>query len=223
MKKSVLVIGVGRFGRGVIEGLYEAGHDVYAIDKNEDALDYVRDMIVSGAILDVAENDDELSRIVAEKNFDEAVIAMGQDLEGALLATHVLIEAGVPVSAKALSERRGAILEKMGVERIFFPERDTGRRLAKFISNSRAVDILELPQGFVVEQMTVGKGFHGQTIAELNTTNRFGIWIMLVYHNDEPIPPKASTILNKGDIMIVFGKKESMVAFEKENFKGERD
>ena len=223
MKKSVLVVGVGRFGQGVIEGLYELGHDVYAIDKNEDALDNVRDMIVSGAIFDVAENDDELSRIVAEKNFDEAVVAMGQELEGALLATHVLIEAGIPVSAKAASERRASILKKIGVERIFFPERDTGRRLAQFISNSRAVDILELPQGFVVEQMTVGKGFHGQTIAELNTNNRFGIWIMLIYHQDEPIPPKAATTLYQGDIMIVFGKKENMAAFEKENFKGERD
>lgn len=219
MKKSVLVIGVGRFGRGVIEALYELGHDVYAIDKDENAIEDVRDMIVSGAIFDVAEHDEELSRIVAERNFDEAVVAMGQDLEGTLIATHVLKEAGIPVSAKASSERRGNILEKMGVDRIFFPERDTGRRLAKFIANNRVVDILELPQGFVVEQMPVGKGFHGKSIASLNTNNRLGIWIMLIYRNNEPILPVASTVLQKEDVMIVFGAKKNMPAFEKENFK----
>jgi len=220
MKKSVLVIGVGRFGRGVIETLYELGHDVYAIDKDENAIEDVRPMIVSGAIIDVVENEDELSRIVAEKSFDEAVVAMGQDLEATLIATHILKEAGIPVSAKASSERRGKILEKLGVERVLFPERDTGRRLAKLISNDRVVDIMELPQGFVVEQMPIGKGFHGKTIASLNTNNRFGIWIMLIYHNNEPILPAASTVLQMGDMMIVFGAKKNMPAFEKENFKG---
>ncbi|RYD01394.1 hypothetical protein N752_30840 [Desulforamulus aquiferis] len=68
MKKSILIVGVGRFGRGVIEGLYERGHDIFAIDKYEEHLDEVRDLIVSGAILDVGENDDDLIRIVGEKN-----------------------------------------------------------------------------------------------------------------------------------------------------------
>ena len=121
MKKSVLVIGVGRFGRGVIEGLYELGHDVYAIDKNEDALDDVRDLIVSGAIFDVAENDDELSRIVAEKNFDEAVVAMGHELEGALLATHVLIEAGHPSICQGRQRQEGQYPEEDGCGTGFFP------------------------------------------------------------------------------------------------------
>ncbi|MDD2497826.1 MAG: TrkA family potassium uptake protein [Desulfitobacteriaceae bacterium] len=221
MKKSVLVIGLGRFGQGVVEGLYELGHDIFAIDKDEEVLEDIREMIVSGAILDVAENDDDLTRIVGEKNFDEAVIAMGQDFEGALLATHVLKEAGIPVTAKAANARRGHILKKMGADRVILPERDTGWRLAQFISNSAAVDILELPQGFVVEQITIGAGINNQTIAELNANNRFGVWILLIYNNDIPITPTASTRLHKGDVMIIFGKKDNMTIFEKENFKGE--
>lgn len=222
MKKSVLIIGIGRFGRSVTQALHEKGHHIFAIDKSEEALEEVRDMIVSGAIFDVAENDRELSRLIGEKNFDEAVITTGHDLEAALLATYVLKEAGIPVSVKASSTRRGDILKKMGADRIVFPERDTGRRLAQFITNHRVVDILELPQGYVVEQMAIGSGFHGETIAQLNTNNRFGIWIMLIYHNNQPIPPTASTILYKDDIMIVFGKKEDMSQFEKANFKGEQ-
>lgn len=67
MKKSVLVIGVGRFGRGVIEGLYDRGHDIFAIDLDEENLDDVRDMVVSGAVLDVGDDDEELVKIVGEK------------------------------------------------------------------------------------------------------------------------------------------------------------
>jgi len=218
MKKSVLVIGVGRFGRGVIEGLFERGHDIFAIDDDEETLDDVRHMIVSGAILDVADHDEELTRLVAEKNFDEAVVAMGEDFEGTLIATHVLKEAGIPVSVKAASERKGSVLAKIGADRVVFPERDMGRRLAQLISNDATIDILELPQGFIVEQITVGSGFAERTVESLDTSNRFGIWILLLYQDDRPVQPTASTTLNKGDIMIVFGQKLKMHLFEKENF-----
>ena len=219
MKKSVLVIGLGRFGSGVIEELYSRGHDVFAINKDEEPFNGIQDKIVSGAIFDVAANDDELARIVGEKNFDEAVVAMGEDFEGTLIATHVLKEAGIRVSVKAANQRRGNVLKKMGADRVVFPEREMGQRLAQLISNEAVIDILDLPQGFVVEQLAVGSGFSGHTIGELNTTNRLGIFIMLVYQNDQPVLPTARTRLNKGDVMIVFGQKNKMPLFEKENSK----
>lgn len=218
MKKSILVIGVGRFGRGVIEGLYEKGHDIFAIDANEDALENVRHMIVSGAIMDVAENDDELSKIVDDKNFDEAVVAIGEDLEGALIATHILNEAGLPVSVKASTERRGNVLMKMGADRVVFPERDIGRRLAHLIANDSVIDLLELPQGFVVEQLGVGRKFTDQTMAEMDIPSRYGVYVLLVYRGDIPIQPQASTVLHIGDEVIVFGKRDKLEEFEKENF-----
>ncbi|TYO94968.1 trk system potassium uptake protein TrkA [Desulfallas thermosapovorans DSM 6562] len=218
VKKSILVIGVGRFGRGVIEGLYDRGHDIFAIDINEENLEDVRDMIVSGAILDVGDDDDELVRIVGEKNFDEAVVALGADFEGALIATSILKDAGVPVSVKAPNQRRGNVLQKMGADRIVFPERDMGRRLAHVISTEAEIDMLELPQGFVVEQLEVGPGFAGKTLEKLNTSNRFGIWIMLVYQGNEPVQPTATTRLNEGDIMVIFGRKTKLNKFEDANF-----
>lgn len=218
-KKSVLVIGVGRFGRGVIEELYERGHDIFVIDQDEETLDDVRDMIITGAVMDVADDDEELARLVGEKNFDEAVVAMGTDFEGTLIATSVLKEAGVKVSVKASSRRRGSVLEKMGADRIVFPERDMGRRLAHVISADSDIDILELPQGFIVEQLEVGPGFADKTISKLNTTNRFGIWILLVYHNGKPMQPTAVTKLNRGDVMVIFGKKDKLHLFEEANFR----
>lgn len=216
-RKSVLVIGMGRFGRGVIEELFERGHDIFVIDQDEEALEDVRDMIISGAVLDVADDDEELARLVGEKNFDEAVVAMGSDFEGTLIATSILKEAGVKVSVKASSRRRGSVLEKMGADRIVFPERDMGRRLAHQISADSEIDILELPLGFVVEQLEVGPGFANRTVAKLNTTNRFGIWILLLYQNGEPLQPTANTRLERGDQMVVFGKKDKLQLFEEAN------
>jgi len=217
MKKSVLVIGLGRFGRGVIEELHKRGHDIFAINKDEEPLNSIQDKIVSGAIFDVAADDDELARIVGEKNFDEAVVAMGEDFEGTLIATHVLKEAGIRVSVKAANQRRGNVLKKMGADRVIFPEREMGQRLAQLISNDTVMDILDLPQGFVVEQLAVGAGFSGRNIADLNTTNRWGILVLLVYHNDKPVLPAAHVRLEKGDVVIVFGQKSKMHLFEKEN------
>lgn len=218
MKKSVLVVGIGRFGRAVIEGLYERGHHIFAINKDEEALDSVRQMVVSGAILDVAEDDEELARIVGEKNFDEAVIAMGEDFEGTVIATHVLKDAGVFVSVKASNQRRGTALLKMGADRVVYPERDMGERLARLISNDSYVDMLELPRGFIVEQLEVGPGFSGQTVEKLDLSNRFGVWILLIYQNGEPVQPSRTTRLNKGDLMVVFGLKSKMKNFETQNF-----
>jgi len=217
-KKSILVVGVGRFGRGVIEGLFERGHHIFAIDEDEESLDDVREMIVSGAVLDVGEDDEELARIVGEKNFDEAVVAMGADFEGALIATNILKEASVPVSVKAPNQRRGNVLKKMGANRVVFPERDMGRRLAHVISTEAEIDMLELPQGFIVEKLEVGPGFANKTVERLNTSNRFGIWILLLYQDGTPILPKATTKLTAGDSMVIFGKKRKLPFFEEANF-----
>ncbi len=219
MKKSFIVVGVGRFGRGVIEGLYEKGHDIFAVDVDEEALEPVREMIVSGAILDVGEDDEELIKIVGEKNFDEAVVAIGQEFEGALIATHILKESGIPVSVKASSERRGNVLSKMGADRVVFPERDIGRRLAHIISNDTVIDLLELPQGFVVEQIEVGIRFTGRTFVEMDIPKRFGVYILLVYRGNETIQPVAATVLKAGDEIVVFGERVKLAEFEKENFK----
>ncbi len=219
MKKTVLVVGIGRFGRAVIEGLYERGHEIFAINRDEEALNDVRHMVVSGAVLDVAENDEELARIVGEKNFDEAVVAMGEDFEGTVIATHVLKDAGIFVSVKASSQRRGNALAKIGADRVVYPERDMGQRLAQLISSNSRIDMLELPQGFIIEQMEVGPGFHGQTVEKIDLSNRLGVWIMLVYHDGMPVQPTKTTRLSKGDIIVVFGRKSKMQKFEQENFR----
>ncbi len=218
MKKSILVIGAGRFGKGVIEGLYERGNDVVAINKNEEGLEPVRDMIVSGIILNVGEDDDKLAKFIEARSFDEAVVATGEDFEATLMATQILKEANIRVSVKTTSDRRGSILAKLGADRVILPERDMGLRLAQQISSEAEIDVLDLPQGFTVEKIVVGRGFHSKTIGSLNTTNRFGISMLLIYRGSEVIMPKASIKLQKGDELVVIGKKNNMAAFERENF-----
>ncbi len=217
MKKSVLVVGVGRFGEGVIQGLTEMGHEVFAIDKSEFALNGVRDLIVSGAIINVTEYEDELSQIVGKKNFDAAVVAIGTDFEATLLATHIIQEAGVPVYVKVGNERRGNILKKMGKVEVIYPELDSGRRLAHFINNRNAVDVLDLPRGYLVEQMTVSKGLDQKSILELDTIKRLGLWILLIYRDEDPFVPVATSRLQIGDVMVVFGKEEKVHQLEEEN------
>lgn len=219
MRKSILVIGAGRFGKGLIEALNELGHEVFVIDSDEEALNDVKDWVLSGAIINVAENDDELARIIGKKSFDAGVVAITREFEGALIATHILKEAGIPVYAKAGNETRGNILRKLGVELVVYPEHDSGRRLAHLIDNANAVDILELPQGYVVEQIMIGSGYHDRAILDLNTNNRLGIWFLVIYHGGSSYVPDASSRLYQGDMAIIFGRKENMKILERENSK----
>jgi trk system potassium uptake protein TrkA len=105
----------------------------------------------------------------------------------------------------------------MGADRIVFPERDMGLRLAHVISTEAEIDTLELPQGFVVEQLEVGPGFANKTLDRINTFERFGIWVLLVYQGYEPVQPTANTLLKQGDIIVVFGRNIKLSKFEEAN------
>jgi len=128
-RRQFLVVGLGRFGCSVAETLCEAGEEVLGIDRRMDLVEDMRDRITQVVQADAMERD-ALSALGVQ-DFDVAFVTMGSDIKASGTITMLLKDLGVKkVIAKASDEFHGRMLEKLGADKILFPERDMGRRIA---------------------------------------------------------------------------------------------
>jgi len=128
--KQFIVLGLGRFGSAVATTLVELGHEVLGVDNDEERVDALKDKITQAVQADITEE-----RVLAElgvKNFDAAIVCIGTDLETSILVTMMLKEMGLKyIIAKAQNNLHAKVLEKIGVNKVVFPERDMGARIAR--------------------------------------------------------------------------------------------
>lgn len=131
-KKSVAVIGLGRFGEAVALRLVELGHEVVGIDEDASIVQKLADDLPHVVRADSTEC--EALRALGVNEVDYAVVAIGADLEGSMLTVLALTEIGVKdIWAKASTRRHGVILERLGVTKVVYPEADMGKSLAEQI------------------------------------------------------------------------------------------
>lgn len=125
-KKQFAVIGMGRFGSSVAQTLYKMGYDVMVIDLDEELIDELKDEVTYGITADAQE--ERVLESLGVRNFDVVIVAIGNDIQASILITLTLKEMGVKkVVAKAINERHGRVLERLGADKIVYPERDMGK------------------------------------------------------------------------------------------------
>src|SRR5688500_10505396 len=139
MKRSVLVVGLGRFGTGAVRELMRLGHEVLAIDQDEARVNDVAPEVTHAVQLDA--NDVDALRAVGAADFEHAIVAISGQAEPSIFATMALKQIGVRnVVAKAGSVLHGAILERVGADRVVYPEREMGQRAAHLFAYPNVVD-----------------------------------------------------------------------------------
>lgn len=137
------VIGLGRFGSSLSQELTQLGHEVLGIDRDEEKVDEMSDKLTHTVVADAT--DEEVLRSLGVRNFDCAVVAIGDNIQASIMAAILLKELGVKtVVAKALTDQHAKVLEKIGVDRIIFPERDMGVRVAHQLVSPNLLDYIEL-------------------------------------------------------------------------------
>lgn len=133
-KKQIVVIGLGRFGSSIAKTLYSLGSDVLAIDSDEEIVQDIADDVTHAVQADAT--DEHSLKNLGVSHFDVAVIAIGSNIQGSIMATLLAKEAGInTIVAKANSELQGKVLKKIGADRVIFPERDMGVWVAKNLIN----------------------------------------------------------------------------------------
>jgi len=209
-----VIVGLGRFGSSLGRELIELGHEVLGIDKNEEVVQEMSNILTYAVSADCT--DEETLRSLGVRNFDCGVVAIGDDIQASILTTILLKDLGVKkVVAKAMSELHGRVLEKIGVDRIVYPERDMGIRVAHQLVSPNLLDYIELSKEYTIAELSVPKGLSGKSLHDLNPRARFGCSIVAINKPDGIIiAPTATDIVTERDVMVVIGTNEQIELFE---------
>jgi trk system potassium uptake protein TrkA len=216
MKYQFAVIGLGRFGSSLSKELMKLGYEVLGIDKSEDAVDEMSDFITHAVVAD--STDEEVLKSLGIRNFDCAVVAIGDDIQASILTAIVLKDLGVKtVVAKALSELHGKVLQKLDIDRIIYPERDMGIRVAHQLVSPNLLDYIELSKDYTIAEMSVPKCLDGFTIKDLDPRAKYGCSVVAINkENGVIIAPTATDIVHEKDVMVIIGTNEQIEKFETE-------
>ena len=183
-EKSYAVIGLGQFGMSVAETLAESDCDVLAIDAREENIQEVADKVTYAVRADVREP--EVLRALGVQNVDVAVIAVAANMEASIMATMQAKELGVPyVLAKAMNALHGKILEKIGADRVIYPEQSMGLRVARNLMSGGFLDVFELSTEFSMAEFPVPTEWIGKSLQELQLRESHDINIIAIKVGDD--------------------------------------
>ncbi|MFD2672229.1 potassium channel family protein [Marinicrinis sediminis] len=214
-KKQFAVIGMGRFGSSVAQTLYKLGFEVLAMDANEDRVQDVINLTTHAVQAD--STDEDALKALGIRNFDVVVVAIGQDIQSSILTTLILKDMGVKtLIVKAQNELHGKVLTKIGADKVIFPERDMGQRVAHHLISPNIIDFIELSPEYSIVEIVAGNDMVGKNLRELDIRARYGCNVIALksstgYMN---ISPYAEDIIQANDILVVVGKNEDLQKFE---------
>ena len=177
--KSVLLVGLGRFGRRVAEKLYEMNHQVMAIDRKEERVDAILPFVTNAQIGD-STNPDFLMAL-GIRNFDFCIVAIGDNFQSSLETTSLLKELGAGlVVSRAASDVHAKFLLKNGADEIVYPERQLAEWTAIRYSADHILDYIELDDEHAIFEVHVPGEWIGKTVGELDVRKKYSLNILAV-------------------------------------------
>lgn len=215
MKKSIAVLGLGRFGKAVAKTLQDLGHDVLGIDSDPDRVELLSDTLTHTVVCDPTDEDGLHS--LGLRNFEIAVVAIGRDVEASILAVVLLKEIGVPmVVAKAASELHGRTLAKVGADRVVYPEREMGYRLVHTLLSGSLMDYIELSPEYTIQEVGVPDRLSGKSLRDMNLRAQHGVTVIAIKRGDRiNAAPLAEDQVQEGDVMVLVGSNQNVRQLER--------
>jgi trk system potassium uptake protein TrkA len=209
--RRFIIVGLGNFGAGLVEMLHAQGHDVIAVDIDQERVDQMRPFASRAAAMDATDTR-ALDRIGAA-DADAAVISLGVDLAASVLAVLALQDLGVTeIYAKAISADHATILERLGVAEVIRPERETAFRLARRLS-MRLLNYMPIAAGYSIQEMPTPDAFIGKTLFDLRLPQRYSIAVVAIHdvlRDEIHVVPPADYVLKDSDTLTVVGGDEAL-------------
>ena len=213
--KSYFVIGLGLFGQALARQLCKLGADVLAMDMSSQLVQQVAADVTHAVVGDA--KDKEVLRALGAKDFDCAVIAIGDDLATSVQVAMNLMELGVPyIVCKAHDETHRKVLEKLGVNRVVIPEQENAQRLGRSLHSHNVLEYIELSEEYGILEVPAPKGWTGKSIRDLNIRAKLGINIIAVESGRKTnVSPSADYTIQPDDILVVLGDSYSLEELQK--------
>jgi trk system potassium uptake protein TrkA len=225
--RQFAVIGLGRFGSSVARTLEERGFEVLAVDSDEEKVAEIADSVTHAVQLDAT--DERALRSVGVAQMDVAVVAVG-DISSSILITLLLKELGVPlVVSKALDSLHAKVLRRVGADRVNFPERDMGVRVAESLATPRIFDYIEVSPTHSIVELVAPASFSGKTMRELDVRAQYGVNVIAIKRKKPKISeegeseieeefilgPSADEEIVQGDLLVILGRDEDVERVKK--------
>ena len=219
-RQQFAVIGLGRFGSAMASTLAELKHEVIGVDGDPEKVRQLADVISQAVELDAT--DERALKAIGIQDVDVAIVSIGENIESSLLVVMQLRELGVPrIVAKAVTPLHGRILEKIGVSRVIFPDREMAIRVAHSLVVPNVIDYIELSRDFSIVEVPAPPPFVGRTLKQLELRPRYGLTLIAIKRPGEQggpivtnISPSADEVIKDGDILALLGSTERLTGLQ---------
>ena len=215
MGKQIVVVGLGRFGISLASMLSRLGHDVLALDRDGEIVQSVASEVTHA--VQVEATSEAALKELGIGNFDIAVVAIGSGIQSSVLATILLKRLGIPyVIARANDELHGDILEKIGADKVVYPEREMGERIGHEATLGDISGYMPVIPGYGIAKIEAKPGFVGKSLSDLGVgpKGRLGVAVLLIQRGKEVIvTPRESQTIDSGDVLIISGNDEKLGEF----------
>ena len=210
--KRFVVIGLGNFGGSIAEALYEHGHDVIALDVDENRVDAIAAHVSRSAVADGSERD-ALEEMGVE-GAEAAIISTGDDITASLLSTLALKDLDVEnIYVKVISREHARVMEYLGVTETIFPERESALNLSSRLSDYGILNYVRMAKDLSVQEMVVPETWQGRTLRDLELRSHFGLTVVALHdmESDEAIvPPDPDRKLSPSDSLLIAGREANL-------------
>jgi len=208
--KQFVIFGLGSFGTAVATELIELGHEVMGVDNDAEKVDILKDTLTKVVKVDIT--DEKVLKELGVNNFDAAIISLGTDLESSILITIMLKEIGLKyVVTKANNPLHGRVLEKVGSDRVVYPERDEGIRIARSLIMPNVKNQMELSQKFRLIEIAALPEFSNKTLGELDLPKKYGVTLLAIRRGNQfTFSPTEKHTITENENLILVGENKKI-------------
>lgn len=215
MKDGYAVLGLGRFGKTIALTLAEAGFQIMAVDRKEDAVQEIADHVTYAVRGDVT--DPDMVRSLGLGNMDGVVIAIANNLEASVMATLLAKESGASyVVAKGDNELHKTILLKMGADKVVIPEQEMGINVARNLVLGRFTDLIELSSDVSLVEMEMPPAWVGKNLIELDLRGKYSVNVVAIKSAEgTDVTPDPKKAMEKEQSILISGRNEDIQKLSK--------
>ncbi len=219
--KSVLIIGMGKFGQLLGENLIDMGDEVMIVDRDESTINTLAPKY-SGALIANGTNADNLKALDIP-SFDVCVVSIGEDFQSSLEITSILKDLNAKyVVSRADTDIQRKFLLRVGADEVVYPNRDIAEKLAMKLNNEKIYDYFEIDAEYSIFELAVPAQWYGQSISEVNPRN-LGMNILTIKNGSKVLPPPGGDyVFCDGDHIVVFGTTQKIIKFANNKASGKK-
>ena len=215
--KTVLLIGMGKFGQTLGQTIINMGDDVMIVDKDEDVINSLAPKYANALIANCM-NADNL-KAMDIPSFDVCIVAISDDFQSSLEITSILKDLGAKwVVSRADTEIQRKFLFRVGADEVVYPNHDIAEKLAVKLNSENVYDYIEIDNEYSIFEIAVPERWNGKTLVDENPRGKYGLNILLIKKGKNIVPsPGANYVFEDGDHILVFGSTETILAFTNKN------